>query len=475
MEKIYLYNTLNRKKEEFIPIKKNQVNIYHCGPTVYWTQHIGNLRGMTMADLVVRVFKYNNYQVRLVRNYTDVGHLTSDEDEGEDKMAKAAKREKTDPQSIAEKYIKKFEQDMSSLNNLEPDVKPRASLEIPDIIKMVQILLKKGYAYQTNLAIYFDVTKARDYTRLSKQKLEENIAHAGSGEIRDKNKKHPQDFALWFFKAGIHNKALQTWPSPFHSELVENGEGFPGWHIECSVMSQKYLGETFDIHMGGIEHIPVHHTNEIAQSESATGKPFVNYWLHNEHLTVNGQKMSKSQGTAYSLDEIKERGFDPLSLRYFYLQAHYRSKQNFTWEALKSAQSALNKLYLYAIELTEPKIGCAEYENKFLLAINDDFNIPKALAITWDLLKSEYPPSAKAASLFKFDLVLGLNIQTRISEIKEKLKNMPSETKDMISKRRLAREKKNYQEADSLRNKIEKSGFWLEDTPKGTKIIPKLK
>jgi len=474
MEKIYLNNTLSRQKEEFKPIKPGKVGIYHCGPTVYWTQHIGNLRGMTMADLVTRVFKYNDYEVKLVRNYTDVGHLTSDEDEGEDKMIKAAKREKTDPQTIAEKYIKTFEQDMRDLNNLESDIKPRASQEISEIIKMVQILIDKGFAYITDLAIYFDISKAHDYTRLSGQKLELNIAHAGTGEVLDSNKKNPQDFALWFFKAGTHKNALQTWPSPFHSNLVENGEGFPGWHIECSVMSQKYLGETIDIHMGGIEHIPVHHTNEIAQSESATGKTFVNYWLHNEHLTVDGAKMSKSKGTVYSLSEIKAKGFDPLALRYFFLQAHYRSKQNFTWKALQAAQSALNKLYISILDYEKPEAGgCVELEKNFLHAINDDFNIPQALAVTWDLIKSDYPTSAKAVSLFKFDLVLGLDIQTRISEIKEKLKNLPSEIQKMISERQLLRQNKDYQAADKLREKIEKAGFWLEDTPKSTKIIPK--
>ena len=339
---IKLFNTLSRQKEDFIPIKDKKVGIYYCGPTVYWTQHIGNLRGAFCADLAVRVLKYFRYKVKMVRNYTDVGHLTSDDDFGVDKMEKSALKEKLSPKQIADKYINVYEQDTRELNFLEPDYKPKATENIKEMIKMIEILLEKGFAYATPLAIYFDITKAKDYTRLSKQKLDENIKGAGKGEITDIEKKNPYDFALWFFKAGAHENALQYWPSPFKSALVEKGYGFPGWHIECSAMSKKYLGDTFDIHMGGVEHIPVHHTNEICQSESTNGVKYVNYWLHNEHLLVDNKKMSKSEGTGFSLKEVKEKGFDPLSLRYFFLQAHYRSKQNFTWEALDAAQNGLS-------------------------------------------------------------------------------------------------------------------------------------
>ncbi|MFA5318694.1 MAG: cysteine--tRNA ligase, partial [Patescibacteria group bacterium] len=306
-----IYNTLTKKKEEFKPINENRVGFYHCGPTVYWTQHIGNMRAMVLCDLIARSLEYLGYNVKLVRNFTDVGHLTSDEDEGEDKLEKGARREGKTPEEIARKYITVFENDIRDLNVMEPEVKPRATKHIKEMQAMIKILLEKGFAYKTELAIYFDVSKVKDYTKLSGQVLEKNISDAGSGEVSDKNKKNPTDFALWFFKKGAHKNALQTWSSPW-------GEGFPGWHIECSAMSKKYLGDTFDLHMGGIEHVPVHHTNEIAQSESANGVKFVNYWLHNGHLTVDGSKMSKSEGTAYSIEEIKSKDFNPLALRYFF-------------------------------------------------------------------------------------------------------------------------------------------------------------
>jgi cysteinyl-tRNA synthetase len=361
---IKLYNTLTRRKETFKPIKKNTVSFYHCGPTVYWTQHIGNMRGMFCSDIVVRTLNYSDYQVKHVRNYTDVGHLTSDQDEGEDKIEKSARQEKLSPQEIAEKYIKIFEKDTRALNLLEPTFKPRATQCIQEMIAMAQVLLDQGYAYSTDLALYFDVSKAKNYTQLSGQKLEEKLKGAGQAEVSDSQKKNPADFALWFFKAGRHKNALQYWSSPFKSPLVKNGQGFPGWHIECSVMANKYLGQTIDIHLGGIEHIPIHHTNEIAQSESANGVKFVNYWLHNEHLLVNNKKMSKSAGTAYSLDGIKEKGFNPLAFRYLLLQAHYRSKQNFTWPVMKSAQKGFNNLINQIKELGN-KIGKInkEYQN----------------------------------------------------------------------------------------------------------------
>ncbi len=473
MKKLYIYNTLGKQKQEFQSMNSDKVLMYHCGPTVYWTQHIGNLRAAFMSDLVVRILKYLDYNVKLVRNYTDVGHLTSDEDMGEDKIEKASKRESMSPEQIAQKYIDIFEKDIHALNISDANYKPRPTQLIPEIIEMIQTLIDKGFAYTTDLAVYFDIAKAKDYTRLSGQNLEENLAHAGSGDIADKNKKNPQDFALWFFKAGTHIHAIQTWPSPFESPLVKNGEGFPGWHIECSTMAKKYLGKTIDIHMGGIEHVPVHHTNEIAQSENANDAPLANYWLHNEHLTVDGEKMSKSEGTSYSLQEIVDKGFNPLALRYFFLQAHYRSKQNFTWKALEGAQNALNKLYLITLDFDEPKTGCAEFEEKFENAISDDFNTPQALAVMWDLLKSEYPTSTKAKTLFRFDEVLGLDIQIKTKEIKEKLKNIPQDVKQLLNDRETARKDKNWELSDNLREQIQKAGWWLEDTPNGTKILPK--
>ena len=464
-----LYNTLTKKSEEFKPIKKGEVKLYHCGPTVYWTQHIGNLRGMFCADLAVRIFKYLDYKVKHVRNYTDVGHLTSDEDEGEDKMEKRARLEKLSPEKIAEKYIKIFEKDTRELNMLEPTVKPMATEHIQEMIEIVQILLNKGYAYTTDLAVYFDVSKSKNYTKLSGQILEKNIQGAGKSEISDPQKKQSVDFALWFFKTGAHKNALQFWPSPFNSELVENGQGFPGWHIECSAMSKKYLGDTLDIHMGGIEHIPVHHTNEIAQSESANGVKFTNYWLHNEHLLVNNKKMAKSKGTGYSLSEIKEKGFNPLSLRYLFLTAHYRSKLNFTWKSLEASENALNRLYdfvslrrgstssMEAEPLRKPSIS---YEKQFQNALENNLDTPKALAIIWGMIKSkELNYDDKKTALLKFDKVLGLGLD----KITTKEIEISDEVKELMKEREEARKNKNWKKADELRDEIKKRGLVVGD------------
>ncbi|MFA5021509.1 MAG: cysteine--tRNA ligase [Patescibacteria group bacterium] len=466
MEKLFLYNTLARKKEEFKPLKDKVVTFYQCGPTVYWTQHIGNLRAMVMADLIERSLEYLGYKVKFVRNYTDVGHLTSDEDEGEDKIEKGAKREGLKPFEIAKKYIKIFEQDVKALAVLEPWKKPKATEYISEMQKMVKELLVKGYAYATDLAIYFDVTKAKDYTKLSGQDLEKNITDAGKGEISDINKKHPADFALWFFKAGVHQNALQTWPSPFESKLVAKGQGFPGWHIECSAMAKKLLGDTLDLHMGGVEHIPVHHTNEIAQSEAANGVKFVNYWLHNEHLTVDGGKMAKSAGTSYSLQDIKDKGFDPMALRYLFLQAHYRSKQNFTWKSLAAAQISLNgirdRILDYKKRNEQGKIN-DEFRDKFTEALKDDFNVPKALAITWDLLKSGLGNNDKLATFLDFNEVLGLKVDLgKNKEIK-----IPEKVIDLAEKRLQARVAKDWQKSDEIRKEIEAQGYLVEDTKDG--------
>ena len=294
-----LFNTLSRSKEEFIPISQGRVLFYHCGPTVYWTQHIGNLRGMMMGDLLRRSLEFCGYVVKHVRNYTDVGHLTSDSDTGEDKMEKGAKREGMTPEKIAKKYIDIFESDTKALNLLEPTFKPRATEYIAQMIDIISVLLEKGFAYTTDLAVYFDVTKFSTYTQLSHQQMDKIQEGAGKADVSDPRKIHAADFALWFFKAGVHSNALQVWKSPFQSLLVRDGVGFPGWHIECSAMSKALLGTTIDIHLGGVEHIPVHHTNEIAQSEGASGAPFVHYWLHNEHLLAGDKKMAKSEGTGF--------------------------------------------------------------------------------------------------------------------------------------------------------------------------------
>ncbi|HLD28657.1 MAG TPA: cysteine--tRNA ligase [Patescibacteria group bacterium] len=468
-----IQNTLTRKKESFKPIKKNQVGFYHCGPTVYWTQHLGNMRAMVLADLMVRVLNYLGYKVKLVRNYTDVGHLTSDEDQGEDKMAKSAKAEKMTPDQIADKYIKIFEQDISNLNILDPWQKPKATDHIKLMVKMAQTLIDRGYAYATDLAIYFDISKFKNYTELSGQDLAKNISSAGKGEVGDVGKKNSRDFAVWFFKAGAHENALQTWPMKFKGIKQSTVDGFPGWHIECSAMSQKYLGDTIDIHMGGIEHVSVHHTNEIAQSEAVTGKKFVNYWLHNEHLMVDGKKMSKSEGTAYSVADIKANGYDPLVLRYFFMQAHYRSKQNFTWEAFDASQTALNNLRGQTISLQIQRSEARqsqeniseEFKNKFISAIEDDFNLPQALAVVWEVLKSDLSDGDKYAMIMDFDQVLGLNL----GQLK-KVGKIPTEVNKLAKARKTARQDKNWQESDRLREEIKKLGFVVEDNEVGYKL-----
>lgn len=464
MTEIKLQNTLTGKKEIFKPLKEKEVSFYQCGPTVYWTQHIGNLRAMTIADIINRTFQYLDYKVKFVRNYTDVGHLTSDNDEGEDKMSKGAEKEGLSPKEIADKYIAIFEKDNSALNNLEPTIKPKATENINEVIEMVKIMLEKGYAYQTELAIYFDITKASEYNCLSHQDLEKQKQGAGAGEVSDNDKKNPADFAVWFFKKGKHINALQVWDSPW-------GVGFPGWHIECSAFIRKFLGPTIDIHMGGIEHISIHHTNEIAQSEAVNNAPLANYWLHNEHLLVDNKKMSKSEGTSYSLEEIKTKGFDPLALRYLFLSAHYRSKQNFTWEALSSAQNGLHNIYRQIKELknVSPALPDESFKEDFIKTITDDFNIPKALAVIQEVLKSDLVADKKLATLLDFDKVLGLKLAEAISK-KETDTEIPEYVLEMKKERDDARAQKDWQKSDELRKEIEREGYILEDSNTGSTI-----
>jgi cysteinyl-tRNA synthetase len=464
-----IYNTITREKEEFKPIKDKKVGFYQCGPTVYWTQHIGNIRAVFVADIIDRTLQYLGYDVNFVRNYTDVGHLTSDEDLGEDKLEKGAKREGLSPKEIADKYISIYEKDIKKINTFSPTHTPKATEHIKEIVDMVKILLGKKFAYQTDLAIYFDVSKAKDYTRLSGQKIEDQIGGAGTGDVQDNQKKNPQDFALWFFKKGTHANALQTWDSPW-------GIGFPGWHIECSAMSKKYLGNTLDIHMGGIEHIPVHHTNEIAQSESANEVNFVNYWIHNRHLQVNGGKMSKSEGTGYSLSEIEKKGFDPLALRFFFLQAHYRSNQNFTWEALQSAQNGLNNLYKQIAKLKKPLLFKGKVDKNFKIdfisKIEDDFNTPQAVSIIFDVLKSNISDKNKLATILDFDKILGLKLNESNKYI-ERENEIPIEIKNLTKEREVARENKDWKKSDEIREKIFSLGYQIKDTPDGQKIYKK--
>lgn len=478
---INLYNTETKSLQAFQPQEPGKVSFYQCGPTVYWNQHIGNLRAMVMADVIRRTFLYSGYDVKFVRNYTDVGHLTGDNvgdaDSGEDRMAKGARREGLSPDEIADKYIRSFEKDCTALNILPPDVTPRATSYIPSMIAMVEELLAKGYAYTTPKAVYFDVTKAKDYTRLSGQKLEQNQVGAGQGDVTDPEKKHPQDFSLWFFRTGAHKDALQYWTSPFSSTEVKNGEGFPGWHIECSAMAKAELGETIDLHMGGIEHIPVHHTNEIAQSESANGQKFVNYWLHNEWLMYENKKLAKSDGTALLVDDVIAKGYNPLHLRYFYLGAHYRTKQNFTWEALSGSRSAYENLIDQLRKLQLKAAGSGNileiWRAKFVEALAEDFNTPKALAVVWELLKSDADSKDKLQTIYDFDKVLGLDLVVSLQARDSSKDGRIDETTKakialLVADRELARKEKDWTKADHIRDILKKEyNVVLNDTPTG--------
>lgn len=460
-----LFNTLSRKVEVFKPLNPPKVGMYTCGPTVYDYAHIGNFRTYILSDIVHRTLLYLGYKVKAVMNITDVGHLTSDADEGEDKLEKGARREGKTAWEIAAKYTKIFLKDTKKLNMLAPSIFCKATDHIKEQIELVKKLEEKGYTYKTSDGIYYDTSKFPDYGKLAR--LDLKGLKAGARVAVNPEKRNPTDFALWKFSPQGKKRDME-WDSPW-------GKGFPGWHIECSAMSMKYLGETFDIHLGGIDLLPVHHTNEIAQSEAATSKKFVNYWIHGEFVLVDGEKMSKSKGNFYNLGDIEKKGFDPLALRYLYLTSHYRSKMNFTWRALEGAQRALDRLREQVSEgkeedgITNSTIsGIANFSSRFKKAISNDFNMPKALAVVWDLVKSDYPSSAKRASLLKFDQVLGLDLEKGVKI--DRVVKLDEEIKKLLEKRENLRKQKKWQEADKIREEIEEKGFIIEDTPKGPKI-----
>lgn len=460
MAKIKIYNTLSRKKEIFKPIKEGHVGIYSCGPTVYWYQHIGNLRSYVNWDILKRTFLLNKYKVKHVVNITDVGHLTSDADTGEDKMEKAAKKEKKSAKEIAKYYFKTFENDLKKLNIIMPDIWPKATEHIKEQIEIIKKLEEKGYTYETSDGIYFNTKKFKDYGKLGRLN-EEGLE--GGKRVSIGEKKNKTDFALWKFSPK-DEKREQEWDSPW-------GVGFPGWHIECSAMSTKYLGDTFDIHTGGQEHIQVHHTNEIAQSEGATGKEFVHYWIHGAWLLdKEGEKISKSKGGLYLLSELEEKGFTPMDLRYFFLSAHYRKPLNFTLKSLKASKNAYNKLrnILSKIKKSSNKKNRKNIEmtyQQFIEIINDDFNMPRALSYMWDILRdNRLNDSEKYELVLKFDDIFGL-------ELKKEIKvEVPVKIKELVQEREKMRMEKNWDEADKIRDKIYKLGFILEDTERGFKI-----
>ncbi len=496
-----IYNTLTNQKEKFKSLHKGKVNFYSCGPTVYDYAHIGNLRTYIFADTVKRVLEFDGYEVKHIMNITDVGHLTDDDlnqaDSGDDKMIKAMKRlsakssdgkEKIIPETIAKFYTKAFMDDIEKLNLEKANFYPRATAHVPQMIKIVEGLIAKGYAYEKNGNVFYDLDKFPSYGKLSNKKLEELKLGARLDDHPDK--KHPYDFALWLKAPKNH---ILKWDSPW-------GEGYPGWHIECTAMSMEYLGETLDLHTGGEDNIFPHHENEIAQSEAYSKKPFSNYWAHPRHLLIDGKKMSKSKGNFYRLQNIVDKGYSPMAFRLLILSAHYRSNLNFTWKGMDQAQKNLEKITKFVnhlkenlpetkkeTNLTERSTKTAddlftdlhpdECLEKFSLAVNDDLNTPLALSIVYRLIGKinklpELTPK-QAEALWQWwervNKVLGLKIES--SKIKEE--KIPQEIIDLSSKREKVRKDKDFDLADKLREKILSKGYNLEDTPSGPLITKK--
>ncbi len=469
-----LYNTLTRRKDPFVPMNPPQVGVYTCGPTVYSYQHIGNMRTYVFEDILVRVLRYDGYDVERVMNITDVGHLVSDADEGEDRMAKAARIEQKDPLEIAAFYTRIFFDDYDRLNCLRPDVTCPATDHIPEMIALIECLQAKGVAYEISDGVYFDVSKFPDYGKLSRLSLAGQ--EAGARVEVNPEKRGPFDFALWKRALPEH---LQQWPSPW-------GQGYPGWHIECSAMSMKYLGSTFDIHCGGIDHIPVHHENEIAQAEACTGQLFVRVWLHGEFMNLNNAKISKrnlieteDRGRFLTVGHLAEQGYNPLAYRYLLLGAHYRSPLNYTQDALDGAATALEGIYDFVRRTAQAPAAPAPAEaadpawldtfnKQFQTAIDDDLNMPRALATVHDLIREANRRGAQAAALpvlFAWDAVLGLRLEAEA----QREDTLGDEITRLVSERQAARATKNWAQADAIRDQIKAAGYELEDTPQGVR------
>lgn len=482
MMALMVYNTLTRKKEKFEPLHEGRVGIYVCGPTVYGHPHIGHAKSYVSFDVIVRYFRYLGYRVKYVQNITDVGHLTDDADAGEDKIIKKAKEEKLDPMEVAEFYTWSYFDDMKALGVIRPNIQPRATGHIPQQIELVETLLKKGYAYEVNGNVYFDVTKFKDYGKLSGRKLDELMA--GARIEVNPEKKNPFDFALWKKAEPEH---LMKWKSPW-------SVGYPGWHLECSAMSMTYLGETFDIHGGGLENVFPHHECEIAQSEAATGKPFVRYWLHNNMVTVNGQKMGKSLGNFVTLKDAFKQ-YNPLTIRYFILTSHYRSPLDFSDQALQAAHTGFEKLLRFFKSVAEIansgevkegtiQINVQGYYEKFEEVMNDDFNTPRAIALLFDLSKevnqaiqsNEYN-TANIREVHEFLLktagdVLGLYPES--FDTPDKSRPLEDDLiQILIDVRYKLKLEKNYSLADEIRDKLKELNITLMDTPDGTKYEKK--
>ena len=453
--KLMLYDTYSRTLREFTPLVHPNVGMYTCGPTVYDYAHIGNLRTYIFEDILRRVLEFNGFQVRHVMNITDVGHLTSDADTGDDKMEKGSQRTGKSAWEIADFYSRAFKEDMSWLNLLEPHTWCKATDHIQEQIEFIQCIERKGFTYTTSDGIYFDTSKLPDYGFLARMDIEG--LQAGI-RIEVGEKKHPTDFALWKFSPKDKKRQME-WDSPW-------GVGFPGWHIECSAMSVKYLGSFFDIHCGGEDHITVHHMNEIAQTKACYDTTLANFWLHGFFLQLDDTKMSKSSGGFIRMQSLIDLGYDPLAYRFFCMSAIYRAKLNFTLEALDGAAKSLDRLRMQVFEWGEPGPIDSEMVSRFQQTINDDLNMPKAIALTWELAKSDLPKGVKKATILEFDRVLGL----QLSNWKPAEDIIPIEIAELVQARQLARKEKRFSDADSIRKQISEAGYEIEDTVEGSRV-----
>jgi cysteinyl-tRNA synthetase len=462
---LYLYNTLTRQKEEFVPIRPKEVGLYTCGPTVYNYAHIGNLRTYIFEDVLRRVLIFNGYTVRHVMNITDVGHLTGDRDMGEDKMESGSRREGKTAWDIADFYTRAFKQDIAQLNILEPTLWCKATDSIPEQIELIRVLEEKGFTYKTSDGIYFDTAKFPNYSRLSSQNLE--ALQEGARVEKNPEKRNATDFALWKFSPAGAKRQME-WGSPW-------GIGFPGWHIECSAMSMKFLGEQLDIHCGGIDHIDIHHTNEIAQSEAATGRKFFNFWMHGAFLNIQGgKKMAKSEENFLTLENaLTKRGIRPLAYRFAAFLTHYRKPMEYSDESIQAARNGLEHLCNQAREaassgeITAGAVSPA-FREKFLEAVNDDLNMPRAMAVVQEMLKSDMPARAKHATILDFDRVLGLGLDQV-----DKPQEVPPEVLKLVAERRQARAAKDFAASDRLRDEIQALGYEVKDTREGMKVTPR--
>jgi len=455
--KIYLNNSLTKKKEEFKPIKKGKVGLYTCGPTVYSYPHIGNLRAYIVWDILKRYLASQGLKVKHIMNITDVGHLSSDADSGEDKLERVAKKEGKDAWEIAKFFTQAFKDDLVALNILEPTKFVRATDTIKEQIEFVQILEEKGFLYKISDGLYFDTSKLVNYGQLAN--IQNIDLQEGARVEKNPEKKNLTDFAVWKFSP-IDSKRDMEWDSPW-------GKGFPGWHLECSVMSRMYLGDTFDIHTGGIDHLAVHHPNEMAQSEAVTGKLQANYWLHNEFIRFKDVKMSKSSGGFITLANLKEKGFSPLVYRFFVLQTHYRKGMNFSWQALEASKMGLENIVREIAFYNEPKNVSVELVEKFNQVMADDLNTPQGLAMVQEVINSKIVSADKLATIYKFDKVLGLDL----ANLRKQALQIPISAKKLLEQRSKARDGKNWAKADNLRDQLQEIGVEVLDTVDGQKAF----